>query len=146
MPASEIREAEEALGTAGVDLSHMDEATKQANVTRGVIYRRAEFFKSDFDAIFEAIPAAKVYFGLQAVDWLKEFPKARNRLLNSADMLGLASNPHNNDREFAVKVRRVVFGAAFGEQDEVKDMVSAALQNLEDRLLPQLRTDKAISK
>ena len=102
IPAAESHAAEEALGTAGLDLAHMDDATKRANVTRGVIYRRAEFFKSDFDAIFEAIPAAKVYFGPDAVDWLKEFPKARNRLLNSADMLGLAAIPNNDDRDFAV--------------------------------------------
>jgi hypothetical protein len=144
--AAESNATEEALGTAGFDLSQMDEATKHANVVRGVIYRRAEYFKSDFDAIFEVIPAAKVYFGSEAVGWLKEFPKARNRLLTSADMFGLVSQPSSYDKDSAVRITRDVFGAPSGEPDEVTDIVSVALQKLEEHLLPHLRTDKAVSK
>ena len=142
IPAHEIHQAEAAFAEAGVKLDGMEEDVKSAYLTKGVIYRRAEFFKSDFDAVFEAIPTTKVYFGQQAVDWLKEFPKARNKILSSADMLPMASHPHNEDRDFAVKVRRDVFGAPTDEEDPVRDMVSNALAQLETELLPKLRPEK----
>lgn len=142
IPAHEIHQAEATLAEAGVELDRMDENTKHAVVTRGVIYRRAEFFKSDFDAIFEAIPTTKVYFGQQAVDWLKEFPKARNRILNSAEMLPMALQPHKQDREFALKIRQDVFGAHADEDDEVKKMISTALAQLEIEILPKLRPEE----
>jgi hypothetical protein len=143
MLAHEIHQAEQAFEEAGVKFDAMDEEMKSALVTRGVIYRRAEFFKSDFDAIFEAIPTTKVYFGQDAVDWLNEFPKARNRILSSADMLPMASQPHQQGREFAVKVRQNVFGAPADEDDPIRNMVSAAVAQLETILLPKLRPEKA---
>ncbi len=143
IPASEIHQAEQAFTEAGVDLNQMDEQRKRAFVTKGVVYRRAEFFKSDFDAIFEAIPTTKVYFGQQAVDWLKEFPKARNMILSSADMLPMASEPDQQDRDFAVKVRRDVFGAPSNEEDPIRSMISTAMLQLETMLLSKLRPEKA---
>ena len=143
IPGHESVNAEETLLEAGVNLNEMDEKTKRANVTRGVIYRRAEFFKPDFDAIFEAIPLAKVYFGQETVERLKQFPKARNRMLESADMLPLAStNNTPADREFSLRIRRDVFGAAENEADEIRDMTTTAMAELEAELLPRLRAEK----
>jgi hypothetical protein len=143
IPGHESYKAEEVLREAGMNLEGMPENEKRAYVTSRVIYHRAEFFKNDFDAAFEAIPVAKVYFGQETVERLKQFPKARNRMLMSADMLHLASNNSTvQDREFAVGIRRDVFGARPDDTDEIRDMTTTAMVELENQLLPKLRAEK----
>jgi hypothetical protein len=122
----------------------MEAAEKSAHVLRGVIYRRADFFRDDFDAVFECIPIAKVYFEPKVSDWLIEFPKARNAILSSADVLPMASASTNTgqDRDFLVQARRDVFGTTESEPDKIRDTVKDALNCLETALNPKLRAQK----
>jgi hypothetical protein len=142
--AHETEATESALRDAGMPLEAMAKGEKSAYVTRGVIYRRAEFFRQDFDAVFECIPLVKVYFGQEAANWLQEFPRARNRMLSSADMLPTVSAAAESleDRELAVNVRRDIFGNRDDQPDEIRDTIKLALGQLEDMLMNKLRTEK----
>ena len=143
MPAAELHATEEQLKDLGMDLDGMSEAEKSAYLQRGVIYRRAEFFKADFDAIFAAIPAVRAYFSQTSVDALKQFPRARNRILTSSDMLPMmASGDDREDRELYRSVRSDVFGlGGTEEKDQIQDLLQAAMEKLENELLPIVRPE-----
>jgi hypothetical protein len=104
-----------------------------------VIYRRAEFFKDDFEAVFEAVPRVRATFGKEAADALKSFARARNRILSSSDMLPIMSHDQDADRETTIAVRRDIYGKwGDDDQDPVGEMVVQAITQLEERLLPIL--------
>lgn len=144
IPGHETEAAEQALRDAGAPIDSMDEMQKKAHVTRGVIYRRAEYFKEDFDAIFRCIPLAKVYFGQTVVNWLKEFPKARNRMLGSADFLPMIGDFSDSqaDKDFVAQVRQDIFGSPDDKPDEIRDSVATAMAHLEATLISKLRAEK----
>jgi hypothetical protein len=145
IPAFETDDAEKALQDAGVKVAELEETIRGAVVTRTVIYRRAEFFKADFDCVFAAIPKAKVHFGQDVADLLKEFVKARNRLLSAADMMPMAARAGDHDRDFAVEIRRTVFGSLPNEPDEIREIVANAMGRLELKLAPILAPRKVTS-
>tara|TARA_R110000751_G_scaffold2018_17_gene10045 strand:+ start:128973 stop:129599 length:627 start_codon:yes stop_codon:yes gene_type:complete len=142
MPASELNATEEQLKELGMKLDGMPDAERSAYISRGVIYRRAEYFKDDFEAIFEAIPRVRAFFGKDVADALKAFPRARNRILSSSDMLPVITRDQDADNETSKSIRRDVYGKwQEDDVDPIGEMVSAALNTLEQHLLPKIRPE-----
>lgn len=138
MPAAELQATEEQLKELGMKLDGMPDELKSATITKGVIYRRAEYFKEDFDAVFAAIPSIRAYFGGDLADAMEVFPRCRNRILNSADMLHMVERRGRDENDkFSVNIRRDVFGS-WGEEDEdtVSSELREAVTTLELKLLP----------
>lgn len=138
MPAAELHATEEQLKELGMKLDGMPDELKSAQITKGVVYRRAEYFKDDFDAVFAVIPSVRAYFGKELVEAMEAFPKARNRILSSADMLYMVERRgRDEDDKFSINIRKDVFGS-WGEEDE--DSISTSLKDailkLEKVLLP----------
>ena len=144
MPAGELEAAEKQLKELGLTVDGMPDADKSAHIQRGVFYRRAEFFKDDFNAVFDAIAPARVFFGAECVDSLRAFPKARNYMLSSADMLPMMSHSNSpEDQELQVKIRRDLYGKWRDEdEDGIGQSVINAMTALENQLLPIVRSTK----
>ena len=140
----ELESAEKALEEAGLNLEVYESNEKSLHVRRGVIYRRAELFKDDFNAIFDAIPSAKIFFGADAELNLREYLKARQRILSSADILPMMTEPlRDEDRKVMSEINRDLLGKWSDEQeDKVGAMVAEATEKLEAMLLPKLRLQK----
>lgn len=140
IPAGELQASEQQLEGLGADFKFLTEDEKQAYIQRGVIYRRAEFFKADFDAVFDAIPRARAYFDDKVLEALRSFPKARNRILSAADILPMMSKPvGQEDSETYQSIRSAVFGIPINGKDEIGDMVTDALATLECTLGGKLK-------
>jgi hypothetical protein len=144
MPAGELHASEEQLKELGLPLDGMSNSEKMAYVQRGVVYRRAEFFKNDFDAVFQAIPAARAYFGTEIVERLKALPRARNRILHSADFLPMMEKDslRSDDAAFWRGVRCDVFGIPVDGVDTLSDEVKGAIVRLETKLQGKLKPSK----
>jgi hypothetical protein len=142
IPAGEIHASKEELEALGGQFENLDNETKEAYIQRGVIYRRAEFFKSDFDAVFEAIPMARAYFDDAVVDALRAFPRARNRILSSADMLPMMTkNARREDSETYQSIRSDVYASPHEGKNEVSSSVTEAISTLENALRKKLRNE-----
>ena len=139
--AGELEGSEKALKDAGVNLDLLEEKEKSSQVRRGVVYRRADLFKDDFNAIFDAIPSAKIFFGDAVEENLRLFLKARQRILGSADMLPMMTEPFSEeDRKVVTDINRDLLGKWSDDQeDKVGEMVDDAVEKLEALLLPKLR-------
>jgi hypothetical protein len=143
MPAAELNASEAQLKELGMTLDGMPDAERSAHVSRGAIYKRAEYFKDDFEAVFEAIPRVRAFFGNDAAEALKSFARARNRILSSADMLPIISRDGDADRATSQSIRRDIYGKwQEGDDDPVGQMVSEAIELLEGKLTPVLRPAK----
>ena len=139
MFAGELQASEEQLKELGLQLSGLNEGEKQAQITRGVIYRRAEFFKPDFDAIFAAIPRARAYFSDEVVEALREFPKARNQILSAADILPMLQEPQSDDAKKTLQsIRSAIFGINVDGKNDIDDELSSAVKILEKELKKKL--------
>jgi len=141
--AYELEEAEKALRAANEDFDSLIENQRKAYIDRGVIYKRAAFFKEDFDAVFEVLPAAEIYFGSGLAASVRKLVSARQKIFAAADMLPtLVDHPSEDesDKEFRRTVRRDLYGSFDPKaKDRVTALVEEAVSELEATLLPKLR-------
>jgi hypothetical protein len=139
---SELAKAESDLREANADFDTLSRVEQQQYIQRRVLYRRAEFFKDDFTAVFTAMPLARIFFGETVESNLKELARARQRLFSAVDILPAVSGGDSvEDRNFARDLRRAIYGNKDeeGNSDEVTKITESAIQELEDELVPRLR-------
>ena len=139
---SELAKAEDDLREANEDFDSFSKGEQQQYIQRRVLYRRAEFFKDDFTALFAAMPLAKIFFGEAAEANLKELARARQRLFSAVDILPFVTRGDSpEDIELARDLRRTIYGSkdTNGNPDEVTKMIEASVKSLEDKLIPRLR-------
>lgn len=146
MEGFELLSAEDALKKANEGFDRLDDAEKKGYISRTAIYRRAELYKASFDAVFEVLPLAKIFFDDQVEKYLKDLLLARRRVLVSADMLPDINKMDGwgkEDRDLAVQVRRDIYDGHGNEEDKVGKMVVEAVSQLNAKLLPMLRAEKS---
>ena len=121
----------------------LSETEKREYIQRGVIYTRAEFYRDDFTALFEAMPVAKIFFGDKVELGLRNLARARQLIFISGDMLPTLADTDfqvEADREFKMKLRRSIYGGPDGD-DEISQIIATAIANLDSALAPALRVD-----
>jgi hypothetical protein len=140
--SAELQGAENALNEANAEFDVLGDDGKKAYVRRAVFYRRADYFKDDFNAVFDAIPLAKIYFGDEVEAALRNFPKARQRILSSADMLPMMVGPAGADDQAVLKqINRDLYGKwQEDDVDEVGALVTEGISKLERQILPKLKS------
>jgi hypothetical protein len=145
---SELAKAESDLREANADFDVLSKAEQQQYIQRRVLYRRAEFFKDDFNAVFTAMPLARIFFGETVESNLKELARARQRLFSAVDILPVVGEGNTeDDRKFSRDLRRAIYGSKDeeGNPDEVTKISESAIQMLEEELIPRVRQQGKIA-